>query len=200
MRSSSRGAIGSVDVLYSRLVVHTAEVVDPSKQRSPQVLQRHFPVLRQIWLTAFPMDGTPLVDASPSMLRSVQYCDDLVVAGNLAAMTYAEAHLPSFSSGNWKLALDCDLQCCHTLEQLDQVSQVKDEIHRLVRASGTAAEPARFKQIVRPMIDYMYSSMPKLQQVLNMQRSGSAERMLACRMTDSTGCTRVHIQGQWDLQ
>ncbi|KAA6418390.1 MAG: hypothetical protein FRX49_11646 [Trebouxia sp. A1-2] len=46
------------------------------------------------------------------------------------------------------------------------VSQVKDEIHRLVRASGTAAEPARFKQIVRPMIDYMYSSMPKLQQAL----------------------------------
>jgi len=46
-----------------------------------------------------------------------------------------------------------------------QVSQVKHEIHRLVLASGTAADPARFKQIVRPMIDYMYSSMPKLQQV-----------------------------------
>ena len=27
-----------------------AEVVDPSKQRSPQVLQRHFPVLRQVWI------------------------------------------------------------------------------------------------------------------------------------------------------
>ncbi len=45
-----------------------------------------------------------------------------------------------------------------------QVSQVQDEIHRLVRAYGTAADPNRFKQIVRPMIDYMYSSMPKLQQ------------------------------------
>jgi len=45
-----------------------------------------------------------------------------------------------------------------------QVSQVQDEIHRLVRASGTAADPNRFKQILRPMIDYMYSSMPNLQQ------------------------------------
>ncbi len=55
-----------------------------------------------------------------------------------------------------------------------QVSQVKDEIHRLVRASGTAADPARFKQIVRPMIDYMYSSMPKLQQVSTCQHLQSA--------------------------
>ncbi|KAL0029427.1 hypothetical protein WJX77_007199 [Trebouxia sp. C0004] len=90
-----------------------------------------------------------------------------------------------------------DLQCCHTLEQLDQVSQVHYEIHGLVRAYGTAADPACFKQIVRAKVDYMYSSMPKLQQVFNMQRT---ERMLACRMTDSTGCTRVHIQGEWDLQ
>ncbi|KAL0045116.1 hypothetical protein WJX82_008917 [Trebouxia sp. C0006] len=71
------------------------------------------------------------------------------------------------------------LQCCHTIEQLDQVSQVKDEIHRLVRASGTAADPARFKQIVRLMIDYMYSSMTKLQQVFVTQRKAGAERMMA---------------------
>lgn len=69
--------------------------------------------LMQIWLTAFPMDGTPLVDASPSMLRSVQYCDDLVVAGNLAAMTYAEAHLPSFSSG--ENGCISDVLSCHLL-------------------------------------------------------------------------------------
>ncbi len=56
-------------------------------------------VLVQIWLVEFPVDGMPLVDASPSMLRSIQHCSDLVVAGNLAAMTYAEANLPSFSSG-----------------------------------------------------------------------------------------------------
>ncbi len=55
--------------------------------------------LVQIWLTAFPMDSTPLVDARPSMLRSLKHCDDLVVAGNLAAVTYAEANLPSFLSG-----------------------------------------------------------------------------------------------------
>lgn len=50
-----------------------------------------------------------------------------------------------------------DLQCCPTLEQLDQVSQVQDKIHGLARAHGTAADPARFKQIVRPMIDYRCS-------------------------------------------
>lgn len=55
--------------------------------------------LVQIWLTAFPIDGTPVVDASPSMLRSFQHCNDLVVAGILAAMTHADAYLPSFLSG-----------------------------------------------------------------------------------------------------
>lgn len=274
-----------------------AEAVNPSKQKSPQALQRQYPVLRQIWLSAVPMDSRPVMDASPfwlsnlddspSVLRSVEHCKSLVVAGDFAALTYAEANLPSFSSGSCKLALDhdfypssqrkrksksllckfgnslinmphglqhamkallihppqsvlfsnlqvlhrigleqtlstvlkhcpqirelhfvstpperccawADLQCCHTLQQLDQVSQVQYEIDRRVRAYGKAADPACFKQIMRPMVDYMYKSMPNVQQVFNSR--GGQERLLACRLLDSTGCARVHIQGQWDLR
>ncbi len=43
-------------------------------------------VLVQIWLVEFPVDGMLLVDASPSMLRSIQDCSDLVVAGSFAAI------------------------------------------------------------------------------------------------------------------
>ncbi|KAL0044999.1 hypothetical protein WJX82_004650 [Trebouxia sp. C0006] len=214
MRSSTRGAVADLDVLYGRLVVHTsglrAEAVKPSKQKPPQALQRQYPVLRQVWLSAIPMDSTPVVDATPSVLRSVEHCKSLVIAGDSAALTYAEANLPSFFPGNCKLALDHDfypsqrksknLQCCHTLQQLDQVSQVQHEINRHVRAYGKAADPACFKQVMRPMVDYLYNSMPNLQQVFNMQRSAGQERLLACRLIDSTGCARVHIQGQWDLQ
>ncbi|DBA97730.1 TPA: hypothetical protein ACH3X3_012610 [Trebouxia sp. C0006] len=263
-----------------------AEAVKPSKQKPPQALQRQYPVLRQVWLSAIPMDSTPVVDATPSVLRSVEHCKSLVIAGDSAALTYAEANLPSFFPGNCKLALDhdfypsqrksksllcklgnslinmprglqhamkallihppqsvlflnlqvlhkiwldqtlstvlkhcpqirelhhvstqpeqccawADLQCCHTLQQLDQVSQVQHEINRHVRAYGKAADPACFKQVMRPMVDYLYNSMPNLQQVFNMQRSAGQERLLACRLIDSTGCARVHIQGQWDLQ
>ena len=56
------------------------------------------------------MDSTLSVDASPSMLRSVEHCSDLIIAGNLAAMTYAEANLPSFSSGE----SGPDFVCCLT--------------------------------------------------------------------------------------
>ncbi len=52
----------------------------------------------------------------------------------------------------------------HNTDVHTQVSQVQDEIHGLVRAHGTAADPAHFKQIVKPMIEYMFKSMPKLMQ------------------------------------
>ena len=45
-----------------------------------------------------------------------------------------------------------------------QVSQEQDEVESLVRAHGRSADPDQFKQIVQPMIGYMYSSMPKLEQ------------------------------------
>ncbi|DBB07068.1 TPA: hypothetical protein ACH3X1_011654 [Trebouxia sp. C0004] len=80
-----------------------------------------------------------------------------------------------------------DLQCCHTLEQLDQVSQVHYEIHGLVRAYGTAADPACFKQIVRAKVDYMYSSMPKLQQVSTCKRFQSIMQSPAQHVMHS-GC------------
>ena len=31
------------------------------------------------------------------------------------------------------------------------------------------------------------------------QYSAYPSKMLAYRLTDSTGCTRIHVQGQWDL-
>ncbi len=57
------------------------------------------PAVVQVWLTAIPMDSTPVVYASPFVLRSVEHCKSLVVAGDSAALTYAEANLPSFSPG-----------------------------------------------------------------------------------------------------
>ena len=48
-------------------------------------------VLVQVWLT----DCPEAFDVNPSMLRAIKHCNDLVFAGDLAAVTYAEANLPS---------------------------------------------------------------------------------------------------------
>jgi len=71
----------------------------------------------QVWLTAVPMDSMPSVDAvaaGPSMLRTVEHCKSLVVAGDFAALTYAEANLPSFSSGE----KGCNLIYCISLHPI----------------------------------------------------------------------------------
>ena len=64
------------------------------------------PALVQVWLSAIPMDSTPVVDATPSVLRSVEHCKSLVIAGDSAALTYAEANLPSFFPGEKGCAPD----------------------------------------------------------------------------------------------
>lgn len=48
-------------------------------------------MLVQVWLT----DCPEAFDDNPSMLRAIKHCNDLVFAGDLAAVTYAEANLPS---------------------------------------------------------------------------------------------------------
>jgi len=51
--------------------------------------------LVQVWLTDCPI----ALEDNPCMLRATKHCKDLVFAGDLAAVTYAEANLPSFLSG-----------------------------------------------------------------------------------------------------
>ena len=45
-----------------------------------------------------------------------------------------------------------------------QVSQVQDDVESLVTAHGRSADPVQFRQIVQPMLGYVYGSMPKLEQ------------------------------------
>lgn len=51
--------------------------------------------LVQNWFT----DCPEALDDNLSMLRAIKHCNDFVFAGDLASVTYAEANLPSFSSG-----------------------------------------------------------------------------------------------------
>ena len=49
-----------------------------------------------------------------SVLHNIHHCDSLIIIGNLAALRYAEANLPSFRSG------EADMQ--HALSRIDTVS------------------------------------------------------------------------------
>ena len=116
--------------------------------------------------------GKPVVHACVTASGSLS----ALHASSLGTTLLACKQCPDSTLAKWHLHKQL-LMSTHWM----QVSQVQYEIDRRVRAYGKAADPACFKQIMRPMVDYMYKSMPNVQQASTCRWSCKAVHNKSCR-------------------